>query len=253
MILDSLILENYRVYRGPEKITFAKGDKHVTIIQGTNEVGKTTIMNSITWCLYGRELFREQGSEDILNNNKAIEMEINETAEVKVELNMIDNNNRKIKFVRSKTFFKDGIDSIIGDSSSLKIFTNENGDDKEVSNTGNYIASNLPEKIREYFLFDGEQLGYYFSKDNKEIKDSVFKLAQLNLLKKVENHIRGVRDLYISKLNNLNPNLANLLKTQSDNEETLKLCENELLSLKQEIKHLKENINKNEIQIKKMG
>ena len=54
MILDSLILENYRVYRGPEKINFAKGDKHVTIIQGTNEVGKTTIMNSITWCLYGR-------------------------------------------------------------------------------------------------------------------------------------------------------------------------------------------------------
>lgn len=253
MILDSLILENYRVYRGPEKIVFAKGDKHVTIIQGTNEVGKTTIMNSITWCLYGRELFREQGSEDILNNNKSIEMEINDVAEVKVELNMIDNKNRKIKFIRTKNFFKDDVDSVIGDSSSLKIFANENGDDKEISNTGNYIASNLPEKIREYFLFDGEQLGYYFSKDNKEIKDSVFKLAQLNLLKKVENHIRGVRDQYISKLKNLNPNLANLLKTQSNKEKELKLYTDELSSLKQHVQQLDEDINKNEIKIKNMG
>lgn len=253
MILDSLILENYRVYRGPEKINFAKGDKHVTIIQGTNEVGKTTIMNSITWCLYGRELFKEQGSEDILNNNKANEMEINDIATVKVELNMIDNKKRNIKFVRTKDFFKDDVNSHIADSSSLKIFTNDDGVDKEVSNTANFIATNLPQKIREYFLFDGEQLAHYFSKDNKEIKEAVFKLAQLNLLKKADSHIKGVRNDYISKLNTLNPNLANLLREQTTDKEKLKTFKEDLDSLKQETKRLKEEIDKNEIKVKNMG
>ena len=58
MILKSLYLKNYRTYRGPEEIKFACGDKNITIIQGNNEVGKTTIMNAITWCLYGRELYK---------------------------------------------------------------------------------------------------------------------------------------------------------------------------------------------------
>ena len=56
MILKSLYLKNYRTYRGPEEIKFASGDKNITIIQGNNEVGKTTIMTAISWCLYGREL-----------------------------------------------------------------------------------------------------------------------------------------------------------------------------------------------------
>ena len=47
MILKSLYLRNYRTYRGPEEVIFATGDKNVTIIQGNNEVGKTTIMNCL--------------------------------------------------------------------------------------------------------------------------------------------------------------------------------------------------------------
>ena len=31
------------------------GNKNITIVKGNNEVGKTTIMNAITWCLYGKE------------------------------------------------------------------------------------------------------------------------------------------------------------------------------------------------------
>ena len=54
MILKSVKIQNYRVYRGPEEFEIASGDKNVTVIQGTNDAGKTTMLNAITWCLFGK-------------------------------------------------------------------------------------------------------------------------------------------------------------------------------------------------------
>lgn len=254
MILDSLTLENYRVYRGPEKINFAKGDKHVTIIQGTNEVGKTTIMNAITWCLYGEEMFRESGLESLLNNNKANSLEINETATVRVELDMTDNKGRNVKISRSLDFFKADNESIIKDSeSSFKILLNEGGNDTVVSETATFISTHLPRKIREYFLFDGEQLGDYFSKDNKEIKESVFKLSQLNLLKKVSKHIYAMKKEYAKKLDKLNPEIAKLLKEQTHKVELLDKYKIEFDNLTTEVDELSAKYDRNEEKIRNMG
>ena len=69
MILKSLYLKNYRTYQGPETIEFATGNQNITIIKGNNEVGKTTIMNAITWCLYGHEFYKNQGNEPIYSKS----------------------------------------------------------------------------------------------------------------------------------------------------------------------------------------
>ena len=63
MILKSLALKNFRIYKGSgddgyERINFSSGDKNITIIQGNNEVGKTTMAYIIR--NHDSNIFKEQ-------------------------------------------------------------------------------------------------------------------------------------------------------------------------------------------------
>lgn len=55
MIIQSIILNNYRLYEGVNKILFRLDAKrNVHLICGENGFGKTTFLHSLLWCLYGR-------------------------------------------------------------------------------------------------------------------------------------------------------------------------------------------------------
>jgi len=55
MVIDSIILKNFRIYKGEHKISFPRSvNKNVFIISGDNGFGKTTILVSLIWCLYGK-------------------------------------------------------------------------------------------------------------------------------------------------------------------------------------------------------
>ncbi|MCY4273728.1 MAG: AAA family ATPase, partial [bacterium] len=54
MLLRSLTLENFGVYRGPQTVRFSTAkERPVTLIGGKNGTGKTSILDSIPLCLYG--------------------------------------------------------------------------------------------------------------------------------------------------------------------------------------------------------
>jgi len=55
MIINSIILNNYRLYKGKNEIRFSQDDnKNIFLISGENGFGKTTFLHSLIWCLYGR-------------------------------------------------------------------------------------------------------------------------------------------------------------------------------------------------------
>ena len=49
MIIKSLEVKNYRPYQEPDTIYFANGDKNITIVEGINDTGKTSLINAINW------------------------------------------------------------------------------------------------------------------------------------------------------------------------------------------------------------
>ena len=54
MILDKLILENFRQFRGKQEIVFADlPDRNVTVIHAENGFGKTALLNALLWGFYG--------------------------------------------------------------------------------------------------------------------------------------------------------------------------------------------------------
>ena len=55
MRIDNIILYNYRLYKGLNQVAFPKDEKrNIFIIYGENGFGKTTVLQSLMWCLYGR-------------------------------------------------------------------------------------------------------------------------------------------------------------------------------------------------------
>ena len=56
MRIENIILSNYRLYKGKNKIEFASDDsgKNIYLVSGQNGFGKTTFLQSLLWCLYGK-------------------------------------------------------------------------------------------------------------------------------------------------------------------------------------------------------
>jgi DNA sulfur modification protein DndD len=55
MYIKQIVLRNYRIYHGENKLDFPKRDnKNVFIVSGNNGFGKTTLLTSLVWGLYGK-------------------------------------------------------------------------------------------------------------------------------------------------------------------------------------------------------
>ena len=55
MLIESITLNNYRLYEGENVIQFRfDKSKNVHLICGENGFGKTTLLHSLLWCLFGR-------------------------------------------------------------------------------------------------------------------------------------------------------------------------------------------------------
>lgn len=56
MRIQNIILTNYRLYKGVNKISFPKDEngRNIYLISGENGFGKTSFLQSLLWCLYGR-------------------------------------------------------------------------------------------------------------------------------------------------------------------------------------------------------
>ena len=59
MKINSIKLKNFRPYYGKHTINFATDDeRHVTVIQGVNGAGKTSLFTALNWCLYGDDFVK---------------------------------------------------------------------------------------------------------------------------------------------------------------------------------------------------
>lgn len=54
MFIESVILHNYRAYKGHNQTSFKPDTKNIFLVAGNNGFGKTTFLTSLVWCLYGK-------------------------------------------------------------------------------------------------------------------------------------------------------------------------------------------------------
>jgi len=239
MILDKVIINNYRQYRHAE-IEFAKGDnKNFTIIQGTNGAGKTTLLNSLSWCLYDEEIhdYGDEAAMGLCNNKAAFMASEGDKVEVSVEIRFIDDG-KKLIFKRIRNFIKrkDKLISALNNSDFQVIKEKEDGSDEIINNDAYTIERKIPKEIEDYFFFDGARLSEYFQENsNNNIKESVSVLSHLNLLSNAYKNLPRVKKKYVDELTEKAPELGKA-------EEKVLYYENEIERTNRELVSSRDNL-----------
>ena len=243
MIVKSMTIENFRPYKGPVHIDFSEGEKNITIIQGRNDVGKTSFINAFTWCLYDKEPFRDEGVEGRCNQLALDNVNIKDEVTVKVVMNMEDSSGRDIEVIRQQVFIKTSkFLSRRKHNSELTIYRNDGLNKEKINKPEEYITNNLPESLQEYFMFTGEKLTQFFNKDQNYVKNGVYTLYQLDLLENITNQARRWEKYYYTKSKKINPKLSSYYNEKS------KILEDEQNS-KIKIRENKEHIDTLQVEV----
>lgn len=215
MKIKSLKLHNFMRYKGDNELHFSTDpEKNVTIVLGDNTFGKTTLAQAFRWGLY--ETFNDTNytkKKDIvlLNNEAAAELRGGATADVSVEI-VIINDSEEIKFVRKATFNKKSgnVDDIsvkqIGNTQLTMQIKSDGIFGDVISNDGNNVEKKkykagcvqeaidnmFPQSLSNYFFFDGERWNDLKSK-TEDIKNSVDTILGVSGLLEMKNHLKDGR------------------------------------------------------------
>ena len=171
MIIKSIELNNFRIYRGVNKIDLTpNGKRNIIIVSGNNGYGKTTFLMSLVWCLYGKnmekvdELYKKEIDEkgsyskyigNSLNSTAAQEGETRFSVAVTfTDVEIPNITCTEITLIRS-------YDRVTSTSDELKILIDGkendlfNDKDEEEMFIRDYI---LPIEIAKFFFFDAEKI-----------------------------------------------------------------------------------------------
>src|SRR5690625_432570 len=87
MILEKISIHNFRQFKGFQKMSFSKkNESNITLILGDNTSGKSTLLQSFLWCLYGKIEF--ESKEQLCNLEKINEMSEGEVTNVEVRITL---------------------------------------------------------------------------------------------------------------------------------------------------------------------
>lgn len=203
MRIERLALRNYRQFRNLE-LTFdrnAPNDLHIVI--GMNGTGKTNILNAINWCLYGDEPHLSKDSQQLPRLNLGCVQDGSGTRdeEVAVELWIKTIDGNYLTFER-KELYRVGAEEkhpLLRDARFEARVTDERGNTEILADDeATYCVERfVPQRIREFFFFDGERLDRYFKEvTSQNIRHAVFELSQIHVLEKVQENLEStLKDL----------------------------------------------------------
>lgn len=206
MRIESIKIQNLRQLKDM-MVRFVKcndeNDLHVILAE--NGVGKTNILNAITWCLYDKEMHLrdKQNALEIVNSQVVDEMRKYGGGKVDVSVELVINTegNNKMTINRIASFNVTE-EAVVGLTDKLTISYLDNGGFRIVENeeeTMQLIHKYLPEEINNYIFFDGEQLEKFFSIDQlNNVKNGINELTQASYLKSAYQYLEKYIREYIS-------------------------------------------------------
>lgn len=232
IIIDEIRFENYRQY-GTGVIKFPGGkNNQLNILIAQNGTGKTTLLNAITWCLYGKEfqLTDEKKALPVLNTKILKETDEGEIKDVRVTLRVLDGN-KIIEFSRKHSFISkighDGVKRAIDGPKDFTVSTTIQNDFSNTKLSTGIDAEFLRKQyfhddIFDFYFFDGENLKIFFTPGReKDIKRSIYNISQVSLLENVIDHVEKLISRYTHELGKESPDIEEI-QTEIERQEQCK-------------------------------
>ena len=226
MRIEEIKFENFREYVNTS-IKFPKNsDNDIHVVIAENGAGKTTFLNAMTWCLYNQEpKIKDKDRALPTLNTEISNTSSNDFEKASVSIT-VSGEGLKLIYKRSDIFKIHDIHSeYYQKNNKREEFINQEFSVTEIEGSKTnvcrdkdeceyLVSSFIPEAIKEFFFFDGEQLENYFL-ISKAIKDQVFKLSHIFVLdemkRKIESKLTNLR-----KEGNPNSNSESKLKEFND-------------------------------------
>ena len=194
MKLEWMRLTNFRQFYGDQTIRFSRGNsRNVTVVQGVNGAGKTSLFTALNWSLYGL------GVDDIgeLVSKRAIdEAAVGSDVEMQIQLSFWHGGER-YTVTRARCVTKTGRSSWQAkpqNDFSLDIIRAD-GQTRSVQNPTGRIEAILPSKVRSYFFFDGERIDQFARPSHEaEVEDAVRNILKIEVLERAMRHLGTVAD-----------------------------------------------------------
>ena len=190
----TLEVKNFRQHRSIT-LDFSGPRGDFVVLKGKNGAGKTNLLNSITWCLYGKTLEdKETLAPSLLNQSAYLELQNGDSADVSVSITVEVEGGLKGVVTRTASFTREN-DSVLGKQTKFEVLTEDKTLTGFQSETEplDWIEANFPSRFSPYFLFDGEKLDRFFREtESKYIKGAVLEIAQIDLLGRLVSHLEAV-------------------------------------------------------------
>ncbi|MGY3716245.1 AAA family ATPase [Sutcliffiella cohnii] len=240
MRLKEITMQNFKQYYGKQSIVLAGqnegDDTNVTVVYGDNGRGKTTLYRSLLFGFYGdKELEQDEqegNKESIiyLANLKALDEAYDRGEGIEVNVNIqFTHNNEDFELIRGFSAIKDDSGRIFEDLPTVRLIrTYEKGNTESIDNPDeieDIINSILDERVKNYFLFDGERI---------ETLTRATKKQRENIQKGIKNLLQ-IDNLYLLR-DALEKNRKNLLA------ELKKISTGEMLKNLEDIKRVDNDI-----------
>ena len=212
MFLDYIEITNFRPYYGTQRINFGyNDDENLTVIIANNGSGKTSLVNALTWCLYGDELHDVRDKSEPLYNLRAAKeaeeiMDENEgkdswdvaeiLVKVKIRFYYYDGSKKKyFAITREEKYEKWGEVGWNSNLDSHLIVDETDKDTLEGKSATLAIESKIPEDMFQYFFFNGATLSNYFRNDSElNLKTSIEDISQMDLINDVSYHLNKTHE-----------------------------------------------------------
>lgn len=188
MIINNIVIENFRCYYGKNELQLNQNGK-ITLIYGDSGFGKSSFLQFFRWMFYGDPDFGQNNDKPIFNISAFNEMKTNEMLKV---FGKIDFEHLGIKYSLSKEVYFGyalnikNVRAIKSDYSLLHLINDSwekfNGD------VANKINTILPKGLSKYFLLDGEKARDIVL-DSKELKLAIHQLFGLDAYANAITHL----------------------------------------------------------------
>jgi DNA sulfur modification protein DndD len=185
MILERLVIKNFRQFKGEQEIIFSDNrERNVTLVHAENGFGKTTLLNAILWALYGHKGLTPdfEGKDRLIHNGLAhANRERPSELEAMVHLTFTHDGTRYM-LSRVITLADQMVDA---KKDRLSLESVRDGQTFNLERAQHRIQAIVPEGIAKFLFFNGERIDELgLDKNRNQVADAIHQMLGLHLLQR---------------------------------------------------------------------
>ncbi|MFT4177405.1 MAG: AAA family ATPase [Luteolibacter sp.] len=202
MILERIVLENFRQFKGRQEIVFSDlRERNVTLVHAENGFGKTTLLNALLWALYGQEGFTEdfEKPESLMHEGLAAHSKDATHISARVQVSFKHDGGRYI-LTRELTLAEQRSDP---KRAKLSLEVMRDGQTIPLDNPQRRIQTIVPDAISAFLFFNGERIDHLaMEKNSSQVTLAIHQMLGLRLLRTTIEDLQhqNVRGKFIKEL-----------------------------------------------------